>query len=299
MNYKIIFLIFSLFFINNAFAEVILQENFNTQTSGNFSVFAGTPTYPETFYIYSIFRDPSANVILRNTSTGNENISYIYYVNVSNNYNFITTFYNNETFSKYYEISFRNTSTTSNEYFIDCNDGINGYHSDTQSINLNNYKDENGWTKIENTINTTNNILKINDVEVLNSNLGICSYNKNVTEIIFNRLYPFYIDNILLTNLSDVTIPISSDIIVTSSLTTSRLSTCNSTRAYSDIVFPLMGLLLMIFGLGTIFVTLKSGFDGGTILGTTIFAGVLVAIIGFGLMLVGNYLLYLIYNVTC
>jgi len=203
MNYKIIFLFLALFWINNVNAQtMIFQENFDTQTSGNFTVFAGTPTYPATFYIFSIYRDPGTNVVLRNTDVnGFENISYVYYVNTSDNYDFITSFYDN-TITQYYEIIFTNKTGTLDSYFIDCDDGINGYHSDTQTLNLNNYKDANGWTKIENIINITNNIIKINNVQIFNSNLGVCTYNKTVTEVIFNKNYPFYLDNIILTNTS-------------------------------------------------------------------------------------------------
>lgn len=232
MNYKILFLIFSLFFINNVSAS-IFQEDFNTQTSGNFTVISGTPTYLSTFYTYSLYYDPTTNLILRNTTIGVENISYVYYVNTSNNYDFITSFYDITT-TQYYEIIFINKTGTLNEYFTDCDDGINGYHSDIQTLNLSNYKDINGWIKIENIINTTNNILKLNDVEIFNSNLGVCNYSKTITEIIINKNYPFYLDNVILLNLSE-----SSPIQLTGTITFKDENINNT-------IYPLQNALVFI-----------------------------------------------------
>ncbi len=87
---------------------------------------------------------------------------------------------------------------------------------------------------------------------------------------------------------------------VSSNININRLATCASTKSYSDIVFPLMGLLLMITGFGTIFITLKSSFnEGTTVSGAIIISSTLLIVVGFGLILVGNYLLYAIYGVTC
>jgi len=80
----------------------------------------------------------------------------------------------------------------------------------------------------------------------------------------------------------------------------SKLETCASTRGYSDTVIPLMGLLLMIVGFGTIFITMRSGMTGSSNMsGTLILSSIMLIVVGFGLLIIGNYLLYAIYGVTC
>lgn len=74
-----------------------------------------------------------------------------------------------------------------------------------------------------------------------------------------------------------------------------HIDTCTGIRSYSDIAIPLFGLALMILAFGVIFITLKSQTITAPLLITTM----MIAVIGFALILVGNYLLYAIYGVTC
>jgi len=250
---KLILLFCILFIIPYTHAQTIIQEDFNSQTPGNFSIYAGSPTYPTTIYGNSIYTDPSLNVVIRNTSnTAFENVSYVYYVNVSNNYDFITSFYDSD-YLKYYEIIFINKTGVLNQYFIDCDDGVNGYHSSESNLNLNDYKDINGWIKIENNINITHNTLKLNDIEINNINLGVCNYNKTITEIIFNKNYPFYLDNILLSTIQD-----SEDVNLTSVI---NWSTSSNGLDLWIAIEKLLRMLIIIFVIGFIIVTIKGIFS--------------------------------------
>lgn len=79
------------------------------------------------------------------------------------------------------------------------------------------------------------------------------------------------------------------------SLTASKSQTCSSTRGYSDIAIPLFGLALMILGFSVIIITLRSN----SLTLTVLITAITTSISGFALLLVGNYLLYAIYTVTC
>jgi hypothetical protein len=69
--------------------------------------------------------------------------------------------------------------------------------------------------------------------------------------------------------------------------------------AYSDIAIPLFGLALLVLGFGTLYMTLRTGMSGGEISTVLIVSAIMTSIIGFGLIILGNYLLYAIYGATC
>ncbi len=95
-------------------------------------------------------------------------------------------------------------------------------------------------------------------------------------------------------------IVITPEIVISTTQTISpKINTCNNIRSYSDIVIPLFGLALMILGFGSLFITLKSSINGNQISGILITTSIMISIIGFGMILIGNYLLYIIYNFTC
>jgi len=303
MNYKIIFLIFSLFFINNVSAEIIFSENFEKQTEGNFTLTAGNPTFittpPFDYYLNQPIGTGFTLSIFNNSIQPFTNFSNTFYVRINsqNNYNFDIT-YCNIGCNQYILITLQNRTGAGNQnnYYIEFWNGIVLDSSNINTINLSNYNDSFGYVKIESKYQNNQMLLYLNDTLINTYNTSVI-FSSNFTELYYDvsSAFSFGLDEINLNSIS----PTLYYTPIISSLTISRLSTCNSTRTYSDIVFPLMGLLLMILGFGTIFVALKSGINGGTIIGSTIFAGVLVAIIGFGLILIGNYLLYSIYNVTC
>ena len=182
-KYLLIFLL--LFFIPFSSANVVFQENFNTQTIGNFSLFAGNYNFIFTIYDYSIYNSAYPNLILRSNIIITNNFSYNYdfYVGTPLEFDHVTSFYD-DTITNYYEFVF----SENHGMYIDCNDGIT-YDYIELPIIISDYKDINNWvhlniTRIDNFIN----------IEANNNNIAsqqfTCNFNPKIIEFITNQAHP-------------------------------------------------------------------------------------------------------------
>jgi hypothetical protein len=87
--------------------------------------------------------------------------------------------------------------------------------------------------------------------------------------------------------------------IYSQSLQASKTATCSGISSYIPITIPLFGLALMILAFGVIIFQIRGTLGEESQLNFTLISvSVMTAIIGFGMLLVGNYLIYSILNVT-
>lgn len=202
MNYKILFLVFTLlFFINNVSATVIFQENFETQTTGNFSILSGTPTFVTTSpYGYYMLNDLTVTLLVTNTTLPdflNYEYTFLIKIDASNQYNFNVDFYNS-TYESYVSFLFENHTGVPTKYWLECYNGTDycgGLNINT--VNLSSYRDINNYVKIMLKSDSTNIYLYINDGLINTYPLDI-TYTSNFTinEIAINKFKPFAFDEV-------------------------------------------------------------------------------------------------------
>ncbi len=84
------------------------------------------------------------------------------------------------------------------------------------------------------------------------------------------------------------------------SIQISKTFTCGGITGYANIAIPLFGLALMILAFAFILLQIRSSIGGETHISViTITSGILVSIVGFAMLILGNYILNSIFGALC
>jgi len=86
---------------------------------------------------------------------------------------------------------------------------------------------------------------------------------------------------------------------LSTALVVSKAQTCSGIASYITVVVPLFGLALMIFSLSIVIIQIKGSQSQSTPINPLLIStAIIVSIVGFGMLLIGNYLIYSILTVT-